>query len=894
MTKGSKRVIAIIGSVLAIIIVAMIIVPLLFKGKIKDAVLKAANEELNATVDIKDFGLNLFSNFPNATLSLENTTVIGKDDFVGDTLLQAQSASVTIDLFSLFGDDYKISKINLDNASVFAKILADGRANWDIMKTDSTTLESESDANTPFKLNLQKVSVNNCNIIFQNDSTKMKFSLFGWNGTLSGDLSADETTLKTSSTINELSFAMDGIPYLVKVKGVAEATLSANLDKMKFVFEKSSIQINELQAAINGSFGFVGEDGMEFDLKLDAPDTKFKDILSIVPAMFTSDFKDIKTEGTASIDAYVKGVMEGEMYPAFDVNIKVANAMFQYPSLPKSVNNINVDLAINSKGGSLDNTIVDISKFSFTLGGNPFSGALNISTPMSDPNLKAQAKGTLDLAMIKEVYPLEKGTELNGKIDANINIATRMSAIEKEQYENVSAAGHLKLSNMTYKAKDMPDVLINNAALEFTPRYVNLSSLDVKIGKNDVSATGRLENFIAYALKDQTLKGQLNIKSNYLNANDFISEETSGTASSEETSATTEDIIIPKNIDFALNANLNQIVYGKINITNMVGAMNIKNGILTLNNVNANALGGAAKVSGTYDTSEPKKPKVNFSINLSNVSFAETFKSVESVQKFAPIFENLIGTYSMNLNVNTSLGSSIMETLAALSGTGALQTSNVKVENVPALTALSSALKTDALKSISPKDINLPFSVENGKLTTKPFNVNIGNGGVMKLEGSTGLDQSINYKGTVTLPKSMANSFVNNVPITIGGTFTNPKIGVDTKSLVSDAASNLANQLLGGDSKGEGTDVSSKLSEEKAKQIEKIRSEADNTATKLVDEAQKQSDNLVKEAGSNPIAKAAAKAAGKKLVDEAKKQSDKLRNNAEEQIKKLEGTDTTN
>lgn len=891
MTKGLKKGLSIAGIILAVIILAMIAIPFLFKGKIKDAVLKAANEQLNATVGIEDFGLNLFSNFPNATLSLNNTTIVGKDDFAQDTLLQAKSASVTIDLFSLFGDNYKISKVNLDNASVYAKVLADGRANWDIMKEDSTVTDTENVDNTPFKLDLQKISVNDCNIVFQNDSTNMKFTLTGWNGIISGDFSASETTLKTSSTINELSFAMDGIPYLVKVQGVAEATLSANLDKMSFVFEKSNLQINQLRASVDGSFGFVGEDGMEFDLKLNALDTQFKDILSVLPAMYTNDFKDVKTSGTASIDAYVKGVMEGDTYPAFDVKIKVADAMFQYPSLPKSVNNINVDVAINNKGGSLDNTVVDISKFSFTLGGNPFNGSLNISTPMSDPNLKAQAKGTLDLAMIKEVYPLEKGTELNGKIDADINIAARMSAIEKEQYENVSAAGHLKLSGMTYKSEGMQDVLINTAALEFTPRYVNLSSLDVKIGKNDVSATGRLENFIAYALKDQTLKGQLNVKSNYLNANDFISEETSGTKTSQETTTTTEDIIIPKNIDFALNANLNQIVYGKINITNMVGAMTVKNGVLALNNVSANALGGAAKVSGTYDTSDPKKPKVNFAINLSNVSFAETFKSVESIQKFAPIFENLVGTYSMNLNVNTSLGATIMETLGSLTGNGALQTNNVKVENVPALTALSSALKTDALKSISPKDLNLPFTVENGKVTTKPFNVNIGNGGVMKLEGTTGLDQSIDYKGTVTLPKSLANNFINNVPITIGGTFSSPKIGVDTKSLVSDAASNLANQLLGGGG-SDGADASAKLSEEKAKQIEKLRTETNSTATKLVEAAQQQSDNLVKEAGSNPIAKAAAKAAGKKLVDEAQKQADKLKASAEDQIKKIEGTET--
>lgn len=881
-----KKALTIAGVVVVVLIVAMIAIPFLFKDKIKTAVLNAANEKLNATVDIKDFGLNLFSNFPNATLSLNDASVVGVGDFQKDTLLSAKSASVTIDLMSLFGSEYNISKINLDKASIYTKVLEDGRANWDIMKVDSTASAS-TESESAFKLNLKKITVNDCSFVYQNDSTKMKVTLNKWNGDLHGDFSASETTLNTNSTIGEVTFVMDGIPYLNKIQGVADATINANLDKMQFSFKESNLQLNDLKASIDGTFAMVGKDyeDMEFDLKLNAPDTQFKDILSLVPAMYTADFKDVKTSGTAKLEAYIKGLMHGDSYPAFDVKIMVNDAMFQYPSLPKAVNNINVAMAINSKGGSLDNMIIDISKFSFNLGGNPFSGSLNVSTPMSDPNLKAQANGTIDLGMIKDVYPLEKGTALNGKMIANLNVAARMSAIEKEQYENVSAAGSLKLSNMTYKSQDMQDVVINDAGLEFSPRYVNLSSLNLKIGKNDLSATGRLENFIAYALKDQTLKGQLNIKSNYLNANDFISSETAGTE--ETASSTTEDIIIPKNIDFVLNAALNQIVYGKMNITNMVGNMTVKNGVLTLNNVGANALGGSCKVSGTYDTSSPKTPKVNFDLALSKVSFAETFKSVESVQKFAPIFEKLGGTYSMNFKFNTSLGETIMQTLAGLTGSGALQTNDVKIEGVEALTALSSSLKTDALKSFSTKDLNLPFTINNGKLNTKPFNVNFGNGGIMKLEGATGLDQSIDYKGTVTLPKSLTNHYVSSVPITIGGTFTNPKIRIDTKALVAGAASSAVNELLGGE---KGADVSAKVSEEKVKQIERIRSEADATATKLVAEAEKQSQALEEKAGSNPLAKAAAKAAGKKLVEEAKKQGQNLRDKAEEQIKKVEGT----
>lgn len=884
-----KKVLKIVGIVLGVIILLMILVPILFKGKIKEAVVNAANDNLNAKVEISDFGLNLFSNFPDATLSLDGVSVAGIDDFEKDTLLQAKSLSVTIDLFSLFGDNYKISKIDLDNVSLYAKVLPDGRANYfEIMKTDSTeTATEEESSDTPFNLSLKKITIKNSDVVYQNDSSNMKVSLIGWNGTVSGDFSASETTINTNSVIDAITFAMDGVPYLSKVKATADASVKADLDNMKFSFIESTLKLNELAASIDGSVAMIGEDyeGIDFDLKLNAPDTQFKEILSLVPAMYTADFKDVKTSGTASLDAWVKGLMQDEIYPAFDVKIKVADAMFQYPSLPKSVTNININVDVNnSKQGSLDNMIVDVSKFTFNLGGNnPFAGGVKITTPMSDPNIAAHANGAIDLGIVKDVYPFEEGMELNGKITADMKLATAMSYIEKEQYEKISASGHLALNNMLLKSNDMPDVQVNDAKLEFTPKYVDLPSLNVKIGKNDLSANGRLENFIAYALKDETLKGQLNLNSNYLNLNDLMGSEEE--TAEDTTSTSDEPLLLPKNINFALNANLKQVIYEKINITNLVGAMNINNGILSLNNVAANALGGSAKITGKYDTSDGKNAKADFSLNLNSVSFAETFKSVETIQKLAPIFESMQGTYSMNLSFNTMMGS-VEQILSHLSANGGLLTNNVKIENVGVLDKLAEVTKNESLKTIAPKNLNIPFTVNDGRIATKPFSFSFGDSGAMKLEGTTGLDQTIDYKGTLTLPKGLSNDYLKDVPLTIGGTFTSPKIGIDTKGLVSNAVGTVADKILG-------SSVQEKLGEAKTEQAQKLRDEAKKASDKLVEAAKEQSDKLIENAGDNKLKQAAAKVAGEKLVKEAEKQGQKLIDEAEKKAVELESAGET-
>lgn len=86
---------------------------------------------------------------------------------------------------------------------------------------------------------------------------------------------------------------------------------------------------------------------------------------------------------------------------------------------------------------------------------------------------------------------------------------------------------------MKLKMQDMPDVDIKKSLFTFTPKYLQLSETTVNIGKNDITADSRFENYIGYALKGTTLKGTLNIHSNYFNLNDFMTASADSVATTE-------------------------------------------------------------------------------------------------------------------------------------------------------------------------------------------------------------------------------------------------------------------------------------------------------------------------------------------------------------------------
>lgn len=900
MNAKLKKELIIGFSIVGFILAVLMILPFAFSGKITKIAKEQVNAKLNATVDFDNLSLSFLRSFPDASVRFENLRIVGVGEFKKDTLLSSEALDLVLNLKSLFSETgYEVEKLQLRNSSVMAHVLPNGKANWNVMKEDSTQAVDTSAMS--FHLKLKKFVIDNAAVTYWDEEGNMKAVLKNLNHTTTGDLTADSSLLKTKTTIETLSFLMDNVEYLSKANVEMNADINANLNAMLFTFSENTSRINAIPFSFAGWFKML-DDGYDMDLTLDAKKVDFKAILSMVPAIYANSFDGLKAGGKVNMDGFIRGKMVGDFYPAFNFKLNASDGWFQYPSLPKSLKNIAIKGEISNPGKTLDETVVDISNFSFLLGNNPFSASMCVAYPMSDPELKMKAVGKLDLGMIKEVYPLEEGMNLNGVLDMNLLLDGRMSYYEKNQYDKFKFAGAMTVSNMFLKSSALPQqVTISKAALQFNNRYADLSTLQMKIGRNDISATGKLENFVAYALKDKTLIGTLNLQSNYLNVTDFMSPSTPTTAEATDKKAEAAKsepmkvVEVPKNIDFTMNAVFKQLVYSKMNFTNSKGVLKVKDGNVNFQQVSTQAFGGNILMNGLYSTANIKKPTVDFDLKLNEVVFGDVFKQVEMIQKLAPIFEKANGKFSTSLKFNSLLQNDMMPNLASLVGAGSFSTKSVGISNVPAFNALMSGLKRNDLNATTLKDIALMFDIKDGKVNTKPFNLKIAD---MKLNlgGSTGLDKTIAYTGKVDLPSKYNLGQFSSVNFKIGGTFSKPKIQLDMasalNSLVSDTKAKVTAEVTKqvDVAKAKALDEARKQKEAALQaaqqQADKLRAEAKSLGDKLIAEAQVQGDQLVAKA-NNPITKKLAQVSAQKLLDEAKKKAVDLNSKAEIEATKL-------
>lgn len=806
MNRTVKKTLKIAGITLGVILLLLLILPFAFQGKLAKLVKEEGNKMLNAQFDFRTLNISLLRNFPSASVSLEDFWLKGTGPFENDTLIQAGELTAAVNLFSFFGDGgYDISRIIVKDTRVHAIVLEDGRPNWDVMKPspDAETPEDET-AQETFRIKLQKLSVDNLSVVYDDRQGGVFADLSRLEADCSGDFGSDRTVVDLEMETPSLTCRTGGIPLLNKVSLEADMDVDADLAGGKFTLRENMLRLNAIQLNLDGWLAQTKQ-GMDMDLRLNTNEVGFKELLSLIPAIYAKDFQDLKTDGKVTLNAFARGSMEGNTkVPQFEVNLDVKDAMFRYPSLPAGVEKINISALVRNAGGPLDATEISVAPFDFVLAGNPFSLNATVKTPVSDPDFHLTARGKLDLGKVKEVYPLDD-MQLNGLVQADLELGGRLSMVEKEQFEQMQAKGSLRLNQMKLVLKDMPPVDIQQSVFTFSPRYLQLSETTVNIGKNDLTLDSRFENYLGYALKGSTLKGTLNVSSNHLNLNDFMSADTTAAVAEVPADTAAMGVIrVPENIDFQMQAAFRELLFDKMTLTDGKGTLLVRNGTVDMRNLSFNTMGGSVTMNGAYAAPQNKQPELNAAFNMRNISFAQAYQDLGLVQQLAPIFAGLKGNFSGNLQIDTPLDATMSPVMSAVQGKGALSTKDLSLSGVKFIDQVADIVKKPSLKEIKVKDLNIDFEIKDGRVTTKPFDLKLGDYN-MNLSGSTGLDQTIDYTGKITMPADGIASKLGTVDMTIGGTFTSPKVGIDMASLARNAAEQALKGLgekLGNDSKG--------------------------------------------------------------------------------------------
>jgi hypothetical protein len=875
---------------LALLLLLLVLVPVLFAGKISDRVKTQLNQTLLAKVDWRGAGLGFFHDFPNLTLTLDDFTIVGVSRFAGDTLAAIPRFRVVVDLASAIraglgsSAPIVVRVLELDRPRISLKALDDSTANWNITRPDTTKAQA-TQAGKPMALSLKRFDLTDANIAVDNRPARLKAGIVGLTQSLSGDFSQKNVAVETRAHADTATVEFAGITYLNHVKLDLSVDAAADMVKKAVTLKQSGLRLNDLTVALQGSAAKAGDD-LDLDLAFGAPKTDFKSILSLVPAVYSKDFASVKTTGSLALSGKVKGRYGKTAFPAFTLRTKVDNATFRYPDLPLPARDIFLDLGISNPGGSADNTVVNLSRLHLVLGKNPVDAVLVLRTPISDPDVDARMQGTVDLADLKRTVKLENVQQLAGVISADAAVRTRMSYVDKGQYDRVAARGTVDIRDLAVKSQALPHPLaISQASLALAPERAQLKSFNGKIGSSDLRASGTLENLLGYVFRDDDLKGSATLASNSFNLDEWRSGE-------GELSV----IPVPPKLDFTLDATVGRLLYDKLVMTDARGKLRIKDRRMTLEDFSLNGFGGSIGLAGYYETKDTTKPTFDMALKLQKIDIPTAFAQLTTVKMMAPVAQYAKGSFSTDLQMKGALGQNMMPLLQGVTGDGSLQTSQVLIQDFPVLEKAAQVTKLGFLSDPTLNPINSGFEIKGGRLHVKPFSVALA-GTRMDVSGSNGLDQSLDYDLKLQVPQNLigagndalaglaskAGLDLKSSPqvalgLKVGGTVTSPSISAD----VGAAAGSVATAATGAVKEAVKEKVTATVDSAKLKaiaaaerQAAKIRADAKGLAAKVKKQGYLQADSISAK-GGNGLAAIAANAAADRVRKETDSKSARI------------------
>ena len=441
---------------LVVLVVALALAPVLFKDKLRAVADRQIAQRVRAKVlyNPADIDVSLLHSFPELTLNIKNLRVIGLDSFSRDTLAYLPNLRVGLDVMSVVrGGEIDVKSVELERPDLSLRRLKSGRANWDVIISDSAAAAKGQDT-SQIKLAIKGWKLTDGHLRYEDLTLPFSMEARGVNHSGSGDFASNVFDMKSQTTATDLDMTYNGVAYVTDKQLDAEVTMTMDLNKNLYTFKDNRIKLNDFPFSFAGVIGLPNAQDITYDVTFKALETDFKTLLSLVPGAYTDKFKNIETSGKVSFDGYAKGTQNAQHLPGYGVNLVVTNGQFKYPDLPQAAKNINLKMQVSNPTGVTKDVKINIPQFHLDLGPNPVDGNMVIDG-LEPMKVDGRVKANVNLAEALKVYPV-KDLVMRGQLFVN---GTAKGIYSKTQMPVVNAA--ISLSNGYVKSAKFPAPIEN-------------------------------------------------------------------------------------------------------------------------------------------------------------------------------------------------------------------------------------------------------------------------------------------------------------------------------------------------------------------------------------------------------------------------------------------------
>ena len=480
MKNRTKKILAItgisLGSIIVLLIAAIAIaINFVFTPeKLTPVVLKVANQNLNAKLDMKSVELTFFSTFPRFGVKLTDGTLVSKSirDSLWqrtDSLLSFKRAIVVVNVVDyLQNKKISLNRLRLDSINVYAFKNKEGVANWDIVKPD-TVAETDTTSTGPIasEIDIRRIVVRHATVTYDDRETRVFANLWDSNLKLKAHWQRGHSMLALDFKNKNVLFWQDG--ELLAHHIATQLKTDVELDRATRTIDlrNALLDVNGVELDIKGTLrGDTVAKALDIDLQYGLHAPSLETVMRMIPESVVKK-EEVSAQGDVTLNGIVKGLYGKDKLPMVTLKVVIDKASAKYAHLPYGIDEFKADFF-----GQIDMTkqqpsYLDLKIFHFKGAHTNILADAKVTDLLGDPDITLNTKSVIDLTALAKTFPLQDGVSIEGNVDADLRVRCRLSSIKKKDLGRIKALGKIKMAQLALRDTNKNFEFTSDASLRF-------------------------------------------------------------------------------------------------------------------------------------------------------------------------------------------------------------------------------------------------------------------------------------------------------------------------------------------------------------------------------------------------------------------------------------------
>lgn len=478
-----------LGTVLLVLLVAIAFVInfIVTPKKLTPVVLDAANQTLNAHLDMESVELTFFSTFPQFGLKVKNGSLVSKalNDSSWcktDSLLSFKECVLTVNPIAYLTENrIVVHNLSLEEVAVYAYRNKTGKANWEVTRASVDTIPADT-ASTDFnsEIDIRNIELKHANLVFDDRNTDIYSRIDDANLKLRLSLTKSISTLGLKFDNKNILFWQQGELLVNKIATSLRTDIMVDRQTAVWKLKDTELDVNGIRLDVNGAFRrdtVAKTIGMDLEYGLHAP--SMETVLRMIPKSYVKDSK-VSAKGEVTVSGRVRGVYGDKKLPAVSLKIGIKEASAQYKGLPYGIDEVTADFDAYVDLMRHQPSYLNLKIFHFKGAHTEVLADAKVDDLLDDPLITFHTKSTVDLDALAKTFPLQESVTITGKLDADMGMKCRLSALKKQDIGRMKLGGKLELKDFELKdtAKDFD--FLGNATFRFRDNETLQAQMDVR------------------------------------------------------------------------------------------------------------------------------------------------------------------------------------------------------------------------------------------------------------------------------------------------------------------------------------------------------------------------------------------------------------------------------